>query len=178
MLARMLGAARLSVDTYEDVEHDNGATIQALLVVVIVTIASVVGELLRGGEAEVASALVAGIIRGVASWALWALLTWIVGTTILKTEGTEADWGQLARGTGFAQTPGILQVLYFIPAVGGVISFLAYLWTFAAMVVAVRQSLDYTSTLRAFFVILIAAIPVFVINVVVIALTGGLDQAA
>ena len=34
MLARMLGAARLDIDTYEDVEKDKGATLQALLVVV------------------------------------------------------------------------------------------------------------------------------------------------
>ena len=53
MLARMLGAARLSVDTYEDVEHDNGATIQALAVVIIVSIASIVGELLGGDDPEV-----------------------------------------------------------------------------------------------------------------------------
>ena len=87
-------------------EKDGSATLQALIVVVIVTIASVVGEVLGGGEdLEVVRALGVGIVRGVVSWALWALVTWIIGTTILKTEKTEADWGQLARGTGFAQVP-------------------------------------------------------------------------
>ena len=174
MIGRMLGAARLSVDTYEDVEKDGGATIQALLVVIIVTIASVVGALLGGGEdVEVVRALVVGIIRGVVSWAMWALATWMIGATILRTDKTEADWGQLARGTGFAQTPGILNVLNFIPAVGGLISLVAFVWTFVAMVIAVRQSLDYTSTWRAFFVILIAFIPVLIINVIVFLVTGG-----
>ena len=155
-------------------EKDGSATLQALIVVVIVTIASVVGEVLGGGEdLEVVRALGVGIVRGVVSWALWALVTWIIGTTILKTEKTEADWGQLARGTGFAQTPGLLNVLYFVPAVGGFISLVAFLWTFAAMVVAVRQSLDYTSTWRAFFVILIAFIPVIILNGIVFLLTGG-----
>ena len=41
------------------------------------------------------------------------------------------------------------------------------------MVIAVRQSLDYTSTLRAFFVILIAFIPVVIINTLVILVTGA-----
>ena len=159
---------------YEEVEKDGSATLQALIVVVIVTIASVVGEVLAGGEdVEVVTALGVGIVRGVVSWALWALVTWIIGSTILKTEKTEADWGQLARGTGFAQTPGLLTLLASVPAVGALISLLAFLWTFAAMVVAVRQSLDYTSTWRAFFVILIAAIPVFILNIIVFALTGG-----
>ncbi len=174
MIGRMLGAARLSADTYEEVEKDGGATIQALLIVIVVTIASVVGALLGGGEdVDVVRALVVGIIRGVVSWAVWALATYVIGATILKTEETEADWGQLARGTGFAQTPGILNVLGFIPGVGGLIGLATFVWSFACMIVAVRQSLDYTSTLRAFFVILIAFIPVIIINIIVFALTGG-----
>jgi hypothetical protein len=112
------------------------------------------------------------------TWAVWALVALFVGATILKTEETEADWGQLARGTGFAQTPGILNVLVFIPAVGPIITTLVFFWQWAAMVVAVRQSLDYTSTLRAFFVILIAAIPVFVINVIVFSVLGLWGQSA
>ena len=174
MLGRMLGAARLDAATYEDVESDGKAIIQALIIVVVVTIASVVGEMLGGGDDfDVVNALVIGIIRGVVSWAIWALITWIVGATILKTEATEADWGQLARCTGFAQTPGILNVFSFVPAVGGLISLAAFVWTFVAMLVAVRQSLDYTSTWRAFFVILIAFIPVGILNVIVYWLTGA-----
>ena len=174
MIGRMLGAARLNAGTYEEVEKDGRATIQALIVVIVVTVASVVGELLGGGEdLEVVNALALGIIRGVVSWAVWALITWIVGVTILKTEETEADWGQLARCTGFAQTPGLLHLFSFVPAVGGLISLVAFFWTFAAMVVGVRQSLDYTSTLRAFAVILIAFIPVVILNFIVYGLTGG-----
>ena len=165
MLSRMLGAARLSVDTFEDVERDSSATIQALIVVIIVALASGIGELLSG-EADILRALVFGLIRGIISWAIWALIAMFVGTKILKTEQTEADWGQLARGTGFAQTPGILTVLVFVPAVGTTIGLIALFWQLAAMVVAVRQTLDYTSTLRAFFVILIAFIPVLIINAI------------
>ena len=165
MLSRMLGAARLSVDTFENVERDSSATIQALIVVIIVALASGIGELLSG-EADILRALVFGLIRGIISWAIWALIAMFVGTKILKTEQTEADWGQLARGTGFAQTPGILTVLVFVPAVGTTIGVIALFWQLAAMVVAVRQTLDYTSTLRAFFVILIAFIPVLIINAI------------
>ena len=85
MIGRMLGAALLRTETYEEVEKDSGATIQALLVVIIFTLANVVGEVLgRGEDADVIRALTVGICQGLASWAVWALFTWKIGTTILK----------------------------------------------------------------------------------------------
>ncbi len=162
----MFGAATLNADTYEEVEKDKGATIQALIVVVVVAISAGVGGVLDG-EGDLGRGLAFGAIRGVVSWAVWALVAWIIGTTLLKTEDTEADWGQLARGTGFAQTPGLLNILVFVPTVGGLIVFLTFLWQLAGMVIAVRQSLDYSSTLRAIFVIVIALIPVIIINAII-----------
>ena len=156
------------------------ATLQALLVVIIVSIATVVGQVLAWADtaSDVTSVLgisvIIGMVKGVVSWVLWALFTWIIGTTILKTEDTEADWGQLARGTGFAQTPGILNLYSALQAV----SIVAFFWTFAAMLVAVHECMDYDSIWRPFFVILLAAIPVFIFNffvldAIIFALTGG-----
>ena len=99
--------ALLRSDTYEDVEHDRSATLQALFIVVLVSISTGIGGMLSE-DTSVVDALVFGIVGGIVSWAVWALTTWIVGSTILKTADTEANWGQLARGTGFAQTPGNL----------------------------------------------------------------------
>ena len=158
MLGRMLGAIRFDVDTYENVEEDRSAIWQAMAVVVIVAICSSAG-LLLASEKATAAELVAGIARGIGGWALWALVTWLVGGFLLKTPDTVADWGQLARTTGFAQTPGVFNLFVFLPGVGPLIWLLVLVWQFACMVVAVRQSLDYTSTSRAFFVILISAIP-------------------
>ena len=105
MLGRMLGAARLNVDTYEEVEKDGGATIQALLVVIIVTIASVAGELLGGADIDVVRALAVGVIRGVLSWALWALVTWVIGSTILKTEDDRSRLGAAGARHGVCTDP-------------------------------------------------------------------------
>ena len=137
MLARMMGAARLNVATFEDVESDSSATKQAMLVVIFVSIAGAIGGL-SGGPLG----LIAGLIFGLIQWAAWAGVTYFIGTTILKTPGTQADWGQLARTTGFAQTPGLLKVLSFLPAVGPLIFLVASIWQLVAMVIAVRQALD------------------------------------
>lgn len=165
MLSRMIGAALLRSDTFEEVEADSNAMVQALIVVIIVAIASAVGSFLSE-EGDIVRALIFGIIFSIVSWAVWALVAVFVGTKILKTEATEADWGQVARCTGFAQTPGLLSILVFVPVVGGLFGVVSLAWRIAAMVVAIRQSLDYTSTWRAFFVILISFIPVLIINAV------------
>ncbi len=124
MLARMMGAARLNVATFEDVESDKGATIQAMIVVILVSIAGGIGGILTSGI----MGLVFGILGGLFQWALWALVTFLIGTTILKTPETQADWGQLARTTGFAQTPGLFKVFGFLPGIGPVIVFIASIW--------------------------------------------------
>ncbi|MCY4108723.1 MAG: hypothetical protein OXG11_06820, partial [Chloroflexi bacterium] len=82
-------------------------------------------------------------------------------------------WAHLALGPGSAQRPGLLNGITFVPGSGLLIGLLTFGWTFAGMVVAVRQSLDYTSTLRAIFVILLAFIPVLIMNGLVFTLTGG-----
>ncbi len=153
MLARMLGAARLNVATFEDVENDSAATKQAMIVVILVSIAGAIGGL-TGGPLG----LIAGLIFGLIQWAAWAGVTYLIGTTILKTPETHADWGELARTTGFAQTPGLLKAFSLLPAVGPLIFLVATIWQIVAMVIAVRQALDYQSTWRAFGVVVIGAL--------------------
>ena len=159
MLRRMLGAARLDVNVYEEVEADQSATMQAFMVVAMVAVASGVGLLSVQGV----SGLIVGVIFGVVGWALWALITMWIGTTLLRTPETEADWGQLLRTLGFAQSPGILRVFGFIPVVGPVIFAVTSIWLLVTMVIAVRQALDYSSTLRAIGVVLIGFIPYVVL---------------
>ena len=109
MLERMLGAAQLKADTFEDVEHDRSATLQAMLVVILVSISSGVGGLLQDiineDEISVVNALVFGVIGGVVSWAVWALGTWIIGSTILKTADTEGRLGAARPGHRIRASP-------------------------------------------------------------------------
>ncbi len=166
MLRRMLGAARLDVNIYEEVEADQSATMQAFMVVAMVAVASGVGLLSVQGV----SGLIVGVIFGVVGWALWALITMWIGTTLLRTPETEANWGQLLRTLGFAQSPGILRVFGFIPVVGPVIFAVTSIWLLVTMVIAVRQALDYSSTLRAIGVVLIGFIPYVVLFSLIIIL--------
>ena len=169
MFARMLGAASLNPNTFEEVEHDSSATWQAVLVVILVSIAGGIGGVLAG-DGDIVRGVIFGVVRGVVSWAVWALAAMLIGTTVLKTAATHANWGQVARGTGFAQTPGLLSVLVFIPIAGGIITFAVFLWQIAAMIISLRQTLDYESTWRAFFVVVLAFIPVVIVNALIFGL--------
>src|SRR5262249_2274188 len=103
-------------------------------------------------------------------WYVWALVTYLIGTRWLPGAKTQADVGQLLRTLGFASAPGIVGVLGAIPGLGAVINPLVWLWMVAAMVVAVRQALDYDTTGRAIAVVVIG----FLVYVVIGALAGTL----
>ena len=148
---RMLGAARLNVATFEEVEADKSATFQALTVVIAASIALGIGGMAYGGVASIAT----GIVGAVLGWAIWAGLIWLIGTKLLAEPQTSSDWGEVARTTGFAQAPGLLRVFGFIPVVGWIIMLAVNIWMLVAMVIAVRQALDYKETWRAVVVVAI-----------------------
>lgn len=167
MIARMIGAARLRVHTFEEVEADTSATIQAMLVVVVVALATGIGSIGAGGL----RGLIVGVIFALVGWVLWAWITYFVGTTLFRTAETHANWGQMARVLGFAQSPGVLKVFAVVlPSVGGLVFLVVSIWQFAAMVIAIRQALDYTSTRRAVGVAVVGFIPYTVLLLILYAL--------
>jgi hypothetical protein len=144
---RLLGATALDPATYEEVEADRGATGQACLVVVLSSLAAGIGA--RGlGSGSLASMV---FISGIAliSWAAWALVIFEVGSRIMPTPDTRVDIGELLRTIGFAATPGMLQIFGVVPGAAVPAFVITWIWMLVAMVVAVRQALDFTSTSRA-----------------------------
>ncbi len=142
---RILRACKLEADVYEEVEADQAATPQAALVVVLSAVAAGIGNSMSAGV----FGLIVFAIAALIGWYVWAYLTYIIGTRLLPEVQTEADYGQLLRTLGFASAPGLIRVLGIIPAIGGLFFTLAFIWMLIATVIAVRQALDYTSTLRA-----------------------------
>ncbi len=145
---RMIGAATLNVPVVEEIEADTDYTTPALGVVVLTAFAAAIGGA-AGGIQNAAVLLVSSLF----GWVFWAFLTWVIGTKFLPTPDTKSDMGELLRTMGFAQSPGLLRVFGGIPVIGRVIDFVVLLWLFVTMIVAVRQSLDYTSTFRAVVVV-------------------------
>lgn len=162
---RMIRAAKLDVSLYEEVEADRGAIRQAMDVVVLSSIAAGLGNLTRGGL----SGIVIGAIAALIGWFIWAWLTYVIGTKLLPEPQTRADLGQLLRTIGFASSPGLIRILGIIPGLHGLVFLAASIWMLVATVIAVRQALDYQSTLRAVGVCVIGWIILVVIGAVLVA---------
>ncbi len=166
---RVLRAAQLDVSLYEEVEEDRGANMQAMAVVVLSAIASGIGSATQAGVSGLLIVTTAALI----GWLIWAWLTYMIGTKLLPEPQTEADLGQLLRCIGFSSAPGLIRVLGIIPPLRGVVFFVASVWMLVAMVIAVRQALDYRSTLRAVGVCLIGWLVQILFFAIVFLLLGG-----
>lgn len=148
---RLIRAAKLDSSLYAEVEADKKTMGQAMTVVVLASLAAGIGTMGSIG--------IGGILWGTAlalvGWYVWAYLTYLIGTRLLPEPQTKADPGELLRTIGFSSSPGLIRILAVIPGLEGIVFALAGVWMLVAMLVAVKQALDYQGTLRAIGVCLI-----------------------
>jgi hypothetical protein len=164
---RLLRAARLDVKLYEEVEADKSLLSQAMLVVVLSSIAGGIGTVgisIWG--------LFFGSLAALAGWFIWAYMTYFIGTRLFPEPQTHADHGQLLRTLGFASAPGLVRVIGVIGGIRELVLFAASIWMLIAMVIAVRQALDYKSTLRAVGVCCVGWIVQLLILAILLGLAG------
>ncbi len=166
---RMIRAAKLDVQLYEEVEADRSAMGQAMGVVVLSGVAAGIGNFANGGLVGT----VTGTIGALVGWYIWAFLTYFIGTRLLPEPQTRADQGELLRTIGFSSAPGLIRVLGIIPGLTALVFSVAGIWMLVAMVIAVRQALDYESTWRAIAVCVIGWVIQAVILVVAVSMFGG-----
>jgi len=179
LFPRMLRAARVESQLYEEVEADSGATGQALLVVVMASLSAGIGHgisgLMKGGAGGIGfffTNLVTGAIGSLIAWFIFSLLCFWLGTTLFKGPNTKSTLGELLRVLGFADSPALLNIFAFIPFIGPLIPFVTMIWTIIAAVVGVRQACDFT-TGRAVGTVLVAAIIPLIILVLIGLMVGG-----
>jgi len=171
----MIRAAKLEVALYEEVEADKSALSQAMGVVVLSSVAAGIGTFATGTKGTVLGMLV-GVIAALAGWYIWAYLTYLIGTKLLPEPQTKADHKELLRTVGFSSSPGLIRVLGIIPGLANIVFPIAAIWMLVAMVIAVRQALDYKSTLRTIGVCAIGWIIQMVLLILVFYAFGGVAK--
>ena len=182
---RMLRAARLDPQFYEEVEADANSIGQALLVVVLVSLARGIGDgitaVMKGGPEGLVlfvSGLAWGVIGYLIIWFIFSLLCFWLGTSLFKGPQTKTNLGELLRTLGFAFSPGVLNVLSFIPVVGQAIPFATFIWALIASVIATRQACDFTTGKAVGTVVVAAIVPLIIMILLAMLITGSFIAAS
>jgi len=152
---RVLGALKLDANTFEDIERDPTAMGQAVGIIALAALASNLGQIWRLGF----GVMLIGVCSSLVGYLLWAAVVWVAGTKLMPDPATKADFPETFRTIAFAAAPGLLGVVTIVPFLGWllmlVLTPVILIWTMVAMVIAVRQVLDYTETFKAVIVVLI-----------------------
>ena len=144
MFDRVMRAVKLDKDFYNEAERDTSLDQEALLVVIIVSVASGIGSLISGiisggfGAALLSALLTIGI--GIGGYYLWAYVTLYIGTKFFEGD---ADLGEMKRTLGYAHAPRLLGLLSFIPCVGAIFSLAGFVLSLVAAVIAIREAMDF-----------------------------------
>jgi hypothetical protein len=168
MLSRIIGVLKLDANTFEEIEHDQGATGQAAIVVLIVALLGGVGSALFNAvsSGEFLSAVLGffgTLVVVLVGWVIWSGVIYLVGTNLF---GGTADMGEMLRVVGFSYAP---QALSIIPCIG---SLIGMIWTIAALYVAVKQGLDIDGG-KAIATILIGWVISFALYCCLFSFVGG-----
>ncbi len=172
---RVLGALRLSGDTYRELAHPPAALPQAALVILLGSLASAIVYLVDGESPGLTfdvdwesyplardSDLVAALAGAVLD-AGWGLLIWAAQASIVwflwnRFSSRLRTWGSIAAPLGFASAPLIvLGLLELVPGVGGLLAAVGLIWTLIASVAALRATLD-TGWGRALLLLVVSAV--------------------
>ena len=152
---RVVGALKLDANTFEDIERDPTAMGQAVGIIALSALATNLGAIWRLGFGT----MLFGVCAALVGYLLWSIVVWAVGTKVMPDPATKADFAETFRTIAFAASPGLIGVITIIPFLGTIVFFLltpiVWIWSMIAMVVAVRQVLDYSDTFKAVIVVLI-----------------------
>jgi hypothetical protein len=156
---RIIRAVTLDVRLYQRVKTDKKAMGQATAAVLLSSLAAGIGTIARAGF----GGLITGTILALIRWCIWASLTYLIGTRLLPESRTKEDIEPFARTVGFSAAPGLIRVFGIVPPAAELVFLVADMWMLVAMVIAVRQALDYLWTERAVG----ACVPGWIVSMVI-----------
>ncbi len=182
MMDRVLKAAQLDVDFFNEVEADQSLNQEALMVVILVSVisgvGSFVGAVMGGSFGTAVLALIVTVLMGVINYYIWSYVAHYVGSALFQAT---SDPGELLRVLGYASGPRVLGVLGFIPCLGVILSLAGAVWALVAGFIGVREALD-LDTGKTLITVVIGWLIIMVLNMIIAAVLGvgglGLGAAA
>jgi hypothetical protein len=163
-LERVIGVFKLDVETFEEIEHDPGATIQAAIIVAVVAFLGAIGSAIGAaiGDGSVVSSFFSSMVWDFIGWFLASAVIYFVGTSLFNGKATIDE---MLRVIGFSYAP---RVLGIIPCLGWIVGLI---WSLVAGFIAVRQGLDLDDT-NACLTIIVGFI-VYMIGFAILGILGA-----
>jgi hypothetical protein len=109
----MFRVVRFDASVYAEVARDPAGTRQAARVVALVAAAAALGTVLLTSWHS--GAILGAVIAALLHWLLWSGLESLLGRALFQRR---TPFDQHIRALGFAQTPQLLTLFAFVPAVG------------------------------------------------------------
>jgi hypothetical protein len=165
MFNRIIGVFKLDRRLFDELEQSEDATVQAIIIVVCVTILASFGNGLAAkfSNHSFFPQFIGSILWSFVGWILWSVTTYFVGTTFF---GGKGELSHILRGIGFSYAP---QILGMIPCIGAIAG---WLWSLAAAFIAITQGLK-ISGFKALLTIL-SGFCIYIIGYVLLgAILGG-----
>ncbi len=161
IIARIVRIVKLDSKVYPEIAHDEKATTEAAIVVVVAALFAAIGSAIGAHSiGRFFGSLIAGVLI---NWLLWSWVTMFVGTRLFQGQAT---FWEMARALGYANAPMILGILGVFGCVGGLIGLIAAILSLIAGFFAVRETLELT-TEKAIVTIIIGWVILIVVNIVV-----------
>jgi hypothetical protein len=166
-ISRIIRALLLDINLYEEVENDKSSIWQSMVVVFLASLAAGVYTYNLGGV----KGLIVGTVLAFAGWIVMSFLIYLIGTKLFPGTETKSDIAEIMRVLGFAGAPGIFLLVALLPVINNfvwIVILVIWIWRLVAMIIAVRQALDFKNTWSAIWVCVIGLIAYLLVYIILL----------
>jgi len=95
-------------------------------------------------------------LTAILTWFIWAILIYVLGVKIFPDKQTKVSFKKVLTAVGFAHAPGLLRFFAVTPELMIPIIFITQFWIFAALIISIRQILNFKSNLKSFGIVILS----------------------
>ena len=95
-------------------------------------------------------------LTAILTWFIWAILIYVLGVKIFPDKQTKVSFKKVLTAVGFAHAPGLLRFFAVTPELMIPIIFITQFWIFAALIISIRQILNFKYNLKSFGIVFLS----------------------
>ena len=103
-------------------------------------------------------------VTALLSWMVWGTLIYVIGIKLFPDPGTNTNFRKIMITVGLAHAPGLFRFFVFMPSLVVPIVFLTQFWIFAALIIGVRETLNFKSNFKSAGVVIIAFLIISIVS--------------